>query len=801
MLLGVIVLAVATPALAQTPDPRDPLALYDGNEDGVIDGHEFILAFRDYLEVRIDATLLMRVRELYLSTIVSGSSQPGFWYPACDDYDGTVKDRVIDGDEVLEAVRDYFDEEISAQTVLAVTECYFSTSAHVVRFAKSTYSVSEGTPVAVSLEMKQPYGTSTVNVPIEVAAGGSAGSGDFSFTSEGTDTGGTTATFAASSTRTSFNVYTNRDDDGDDETVILRLGTFSTSTMPRGVFPSTQMGTTTVTIEDVYTPTPTPVSTPTPTPTPIPPTQAPAKVLNLSGTPGSVRGEINLDWDPASRASNYQVAEWRRVIGLVGVYHWVVLDDPEEVTIDVTNTSAVVKGLTGGNTYRHRVRGLTSGNVGGFWSDHVDTTLTPPARVESLGGTPGPGHGEITLTWNGADNATGYQVRQKKPRRLLPDQWVVLPADGFEVVITGTTAVVGNLDPDLTYEHRVRGTNVHGEGEWSASVKTSVQDDRPPTPQGVTPAKTVGYRGIKLSWDRDSTRKTTYYEVETDPTDSYIDISSVKIDGSRRYVEITGLDVVEYEFKVYGVNGTGRSVTPGTVSADGPKPSRAMWHQVDHVAKYDKSAVTNSVIRWSLDDSARKWTAAANQGLEVCDGVNVSCRKTNLDGGVTTVTNPATTRNNTWIGCRNHIACVKDWETDGEYETLTGEALIDLDMIFEDPAYHCARGVRGCGSAAELYVWTSIKDRHGSDYTTLDGKTVLGQYFYIGYATLHELGHTLGLPDFYTSHGAVHWDSRLAHYNAIMNIAERAKNIVRSQDIAQLDAIYIRHKPHRVQNP
>ena len=76
--LGLVIVAVATPAMAQTPDSQDPLALYDSNENGQIDGEEYVTAFRDYAELHIDATLLMRVRKLYLATVVAGASQVVF---------------------------------------------------------------------------------------------------------------------------------------------------------------------------------------------------------------------------------------------------------------------------------------------------------------------------------------------------------------------------------------------------------------------------------------------------------------------------------------------------------------------------------------------------------------------------------------------------------------------------------------------------------------------------------------------------------------------------------------------------
>ena len=206
-------------------------------------------------------------------------------------------------------------------------------------------------------------------------------------------------------------------------------------------------------------------------------------------------------------------------------------------------------------------------------------------------------------------------------------------------------------------------------------------------------------------------------------------------------------------------------------------------------------------MRWrGLDAAARKWTAAANYGLEICDGDNVQCSKENTDKGVVTVETPATTPDDTWAGCRDSRACVYANTRGLVDEKRVGKALLKMDMAIEDPAYHCDSGRQGCGDNARLYVWTAREELHNEDYVV--GGVVRGRYRFIEWLTLHEFGHTFGLPDFYTIRsGYVNWDSRLSGVNSIMNQHYNARGIKERQDIAQLDAMYVRHSPHKVDNP
>ena len=504
----------------------------------------------------------------------------------------------------------------------------------------------------------------------------------------------------------------------------------------------------------------------------------PAKVTGLTGMPGSVRGTIDLDWDPANRADDYEVAQWRRLLG--PLYHWVVLDD-SEVTIDLGNTSAVVTGLEGGETYRHRVqgvRGVGSDRVEGPWSDPVDTTLTLPDKVQGLSGAPGTNSREIDLDWDAADDATGYQVRQRKPRSSpLPDTWIELPADGFGVVISGTTALVSNLDPDKSYVYQVRGTNVHGEGEWSDA--TSEIAVRPDQPQGLMTEDMIGGRGVKLEWD--PADGAVGYEVETSSTG----ISQLT-DVSGESVSLTGLTpstTYSVRVRAWKTHGSSRfySLPSATVDHVAPMP-RSSGHQADHTVKYVVGAIGNSVIEDSIAPAVGEWNSkmsSLGKGLEICSGPSCS----NPDGFTLTIkavdnnNNAILTTGNPDEGCGSSRACVKS--------ARRGDHKEEMFMVFEDPPWYARQIPPKTGPWVDTeYVWTADKSLNDTGVPRSGGK----RYVYVDRVMLHEFGHALGLPDFYAD--ATTGLKGLS--DAVMHTGYE----IHDEDIEQLRAIYLLHNPH-----
>ena len=528
-------------------------------------------------------------------------------------------------------------------------------------------------------------------------------------------------------------------------------------------------------------------------PPPPPIGTKPGMPLNLTGATGSNRGEIDLDWEPASGATSYKVEEWQQSL-IPGVYRYVRLSD-SEVTIDVSAASAVVNGRVGGRTYRHRVIGLNANNQEGPPSDHVDTTLTLPDKVAGLLGVPGPGHGEITLTWQAANLATGYQVLQKKPRRLQPDQWIVLPAEGFVVEINGTTAVVRKSDPELdpgeSHEHRVRAVGVHGEGPWSDSVGTALHDETPDAPEGVSSANMVGNRGVFLIWR--PVAEAGGYGVDVSPTNSLQETTI-----STWTAKIIGLAPgTTYTFRVraWEPHGNSRLYSPWSEAVHRKAPTPKHWwgHQADHNVKYVKGTIGNSVIEGAITRARSEWNLKMRplgKSLEICtscdDDFMVTIKTVDNNNGATTLNNDPEQ------GCGWSYACVKRVGAGGENRSAApGRHMENIYMIFEDPPKSAEEDGQG-GWDHITWVWTKDEGKSGKPVACTATPAVCATmptrlYAYIDRVMKHEFGHTLGLPDYYDNRRPI-----MDFLDAVMNIG----NDITDEDTEQLRAIYQRHSAH-----
>lgn len=424
-------------------------------------------------------------------------------------------------------------------------------------------------------------------------------------------------------------------------------------------------------------------------------------------------------------------------------------------------------------------------------ADSLPVTVEgPPARVVGLTGTPGPAHGEITLTWDPADGATGYEVQQKKPRPfLLPDEWITLPFDDFKVEITGTGAVVRNLDPDETYEHEVRGVNAHGEGEWSKSVRTDPHDERPDTPQGLEWRSTVGNRGISLSWQ--TVADAGEYEVE-----SSFGGRSTTTTVSTTSVEFMGLTPEAlYVFRVrawkpYGVLRL-HSDWSDAFRVRAPTPESA-WgaHQADHVGAYSVDASVNEPILSAISPSASHWNSKlSGTGLSLCNNADQDCKNANIDGDVSPIVVEVSTPDDNTTQCGKSVACVAP-------QGGIGKHVENVEVVFKNPPYGCTTDADVCRPAEQVvYTWTTDPSKDHTDVGKAHQNFPnAGRHLYIhaGHLMLHELGHILAAPDFYSDSTS----GLMAEKPAIMNIHWEA-HTVQNTDVQQLIAIYRTHTSHK----
>ena len=507
-----------------------------------------------------------------------------------------------------------------------------------------------------------------------------------------------------------------------------------------------------------------------------PPPPAPQ---NLTGASGPGRGEASLNWDTVAEATGYKVEQRKRRTFAPFLHTWVDLGSK----VTIIGSSAVVRNLSVDDTHRFRVKALKA-DVESEPSNEVDVTLAPPPAPTNVAGS-SVDHGKMRIMWDAVLGATGYVVEQHK-NVLIGSDWHELPFDSFTVTTplrSGNrfSAIVRGLTPGDTHKHRVKAVGVQGTSDPSSEVEAEVLDERPPKPNKPAYRFLIGGRGIELFWDVVPVANS--YKVLIDPEPN----PPAAIAFTNASADITGLvpDSI-YTFKVVATNGFGDSPESNGLRARTPQLEYWWGHQADHTVKYEKGAIATSTIEDAIQDAAEDWNdemRALNKGLKICDDVDISCGGANTDGGIVTIQTAATTKTNDSGGCGNSMACVQPGP--GRDSSGPGKHMVNMTMVFEEPAYICSGFM--CSNPIQI-VWTD-NDRLHDDPTPESTAADLEQYAFIGWVMLHEFGHTLGLPDFYTT------TSTLLGEIAIMNLPWDAQNI-RDEDIRQLKAIYIRHTKH-----
>ena len=179
------------------------------------------------------------------------------------------------------------------------------------------------------------------------------------------------------------------------------------------------------------------------------------------------------------------------------------------------------------------------------------------------------GNGTITLDWD-APGITEFEVVQWDGHLQSPD-WRTLPFTSnraFNIVFSGSSAVVSGLENGVTYSHHVRAKNANGNSPWSEIQSTLA---------GVIPSVPTNFRGaagsgsINLIWG--AVAHATAYEVQQwdghvitpDPKKDkprwrplpFNDNSNFTIEFSASSAKVRGLiKGTTYAHRIRSVNGT-----------------------------------------------------------------------------------------------------------------------------------------------------------------------------------------------------------------------------------------------------
>ena len=367
-------------------------------------------------------------------------------------------------------------------------------------------------------------------------------------------------------------------------------------------------------------------------------------------------------------------------------------------------------------------------------------TLDTPGNFRSI---LGPGAGTITLTWDAVTGATGYDVQQKKVKTAWPDEWKPLPFDSFTVDIRGTQAVVGGLQNDKSYHHRVRGVSADGRSEWTPELTTDLAELL--KPRGlVGSVKQSSIGEITLQWSAVSVA--TRYEVQQKVVralwfDDWQTLPfqnvSITIAGSQAVIGNLRYGAT-YEHQVRSVNAAGPSGWSTSVRTDDLSSLPARGHQQDHTVRYLVAPMSATpepgfpnpatIIQTAVPTAVAAWNARISaHGFLICKEGTQGCDdQTNADEKTVTIRLVADED-----ACGG-TACVEPPVAGLSNHRGHG------DLIIEERPVDSTKP----RLPHQLYRWTDVPSLHNED---VEGSPD-HRWKYVGAVLMHEFGHTLGLP-------------------------------------------------------
>ena len=221
-----------------------------------------------------------------------------------------------------------------------------------------------------------------------------------------------------------------------------------------------------------------------------------------------------------------------------------------------TDTNTTVTGLTNGQPYRFRVRGLNSVGSGAASTPSANVTpATEPGAPANLGATVS--DRSVVLNWTAPASNGGAPILRYEYELDFSGTWTSTGG-------RATSTTVRNLTNGQSYDFRVRAVNRVGagleSGSESATPTTTLVAPDTPTNLSATP----GNLRVVLSWVQPSGGAAlTDYEYELDGSDTWTSTGGTA--PSHTVMGLTNGTV--YTFRVRAVNSAGASGASGSVSA------------------------------------------------------------------------------------------------------------------------------------------------------------------------------------------------------------------------------------------
>ncbi|QGN50117.1 hypothetical protein GKC29_27050 [Micromonospora sp. WMMC415] len=231
--------------------------------------------------------------------------------------------------------------------------------------------------------------------------------------------------------------------------------------------------------------------------TPLPPfPQAPSGLTASAGD-----GKVTLNWTASPTANVYYLVEYRTY----GAANWT------RVKLPVTNCCSFVAGyLANGTTYEFRVRATNQAGDSSP-SNVASARPMPPFPQAPSGLTATAGDGKVTLNWTKSPTANVFYLVEYKPSSSTTWTRVDLP------VTSCCAFVAGYLTNGITYNFRVRATNLSGDSAPSGTATAKPMPPIPNAPRNVTVTtwlssdKMAGWAGI--DWDGSTNTKSVFYRI------------------------------------------------------------------------------------------------------------------------------------------------------------------------------------------------------------------------------------------------------------------------------------------------